>query len=955
MIPISQRTQAILQTVLLVLLSIDVTALTVVVADDGITKRILAGAAIVIGVLKMLLGLTAQRFNPDGTPAILPYVKPKAPKSRDVLIKTFWPVLLMLALAATAYGQQSLPQPLRVTRIYDITATWTGECGTGCIVNTSGVTRQNNYHSYWATGSGTWSVDMQYSDVGPSGPWTSFGGSAVVDQGDNPPIGYGNGYHPYVRFVITGNATLTYAAARDFFLSTSSAGVILPLPVIQGGTGAQDATAARAALGAAVSGANSDITSLSGLTTPLSVGQGGSGATDAGGARTNFGAAALGANSDITSLSGLTTPLSQAQGGTGAATASEARANLGLALPIPVNSGGTGATDASGARTNLGISLPISIEKGGTGATTAAGARLALGVSSTSLLADDYDFPAQACDATNTCRPGGASGMVLVNGVPTTLALTPCPLGVAGTNTNHYLYISGGVGTPESVLITGGTCTSGAASGTITLTTANGHSGAWTISSATAGGKEAAVLVGASGGGVVAYNSGSSALHAPLVITEHFTTVRGQGRLATKLVADLAVSPGVQFGDTSQCWSCGLEDLAVTRADGAIPAGSVGVFWKWFGYSWMHNVHVMRHARDVNTEVNSLGLELRSVMLSEATYAYLVLDNAIEITMHNGILGANGGEANTPQHCIVISGDTNDVRINSTQIIPRPLGPIPPWPTIKAISFLEYASPVGYIVLTDINTELVSEIFYSDASTPRVAQLQVSQSRLTSTNVVFDFNAATLPVTLQFANNSISTNNGTNLTGAVRSSFTGNNINGAWTVTGGDLAFSGNTFSTISTFAGTFSALAIVGNIFSYNGAAPIYPNVTGTGNITVLGNAGDAYTIPAVGGLTPGTWQAPVLNAGWVLYNTGSPVGYRKDALGTLELRGGVKNGTTADGTVLFTLPAGYRPNQNRIFLVRTVNGVGQLNVDVGGEARIYGVTDATIVSLDGIRFATN
>lgn len=47
-------------------------------------------------------------------------------------------------------------------------------------------------------------------------------------------------------------------------------------------------------------------------------------------ARGNIGAAASGANSDITSLSGLTTPLSVAQGGTGATTATAARVSLGV-------------------------------------------------------------------------------------------------------------------------------------------------------------------------------------------------------------------------------------------------------------------------------------------------------------------------------------------------------------------------------------------------------------------------------------------------------------------------------------------------------------------------------------------------------------------------------------------------------------------------------------------------
>jgi hypothetical protein len=101
--------------------------------------------------------------------------------------------------------------------------------------------------------------------------------------------------------------------------SFASINLTTALTVGNGGTGSTTAGGARTNLGAAASGANSDITSLSGLTTALSTGQGGTGATTAGGARTNLGAAASGANSDITSLSGLTTALTVSQGGTGLA------------------------------------------------------------------------------------------------------------------------------------------------------------------------------------------------------------------------------------------------------------------------------------------------------------------------------------------------------------------------------------------------------------------------------------------------------------------------------------------------------------------------------------------------------------------------------------------------------------------------------------------------------------
>lgn len=93
-------------------------------------------------------------------------------------------------------------------------------------------------------------------------------------------------------------------------------------------------------------------------------------------------------------------------------------------------------------------------------------------------------------DFTFTQTPGGS-----LSAGTQTITLTPCPNGVAGADTNHYLYVSGGTGTAEAALITqsggAGTCTSGASSGTIKLTIANSHSGAWTVTSASAGIDEA--------------------------------------------------------------------------------------------------------------------------------------------------------------------------------------------------------------------------------------------------------------------------------------------------------------------------------------------------------------------------------------------------------------------------------------------------------------------------------
>lgn len=77
--------------------------------------------------------------------------------------------------------------------------------------------------------------------------------------------------------------------ALDSFLAGSSA-----LPIANGGTAGTTAAAARTALSAAGSGANSDITSLTGLTTPLAAAYGGTGAASAAAALTALGAAGYG-------------------------------------------------------------------------------------------------------------------------------------------------------------------------------------------------------------------------------------------------------------------------------------------------------------------------------------------------------------------------------------------------------------------------------------------------------------------------------------------------------------------------------------------------------------------------------------------------------------------------------------------------------------------------------------
>jgi hypothetical protein len=70
---------------------------------------------------------------------------------------------------------------------------------------------------------------------------------------------------------------------------------------------------------------------------------------------------------------------------------------------------------------------------------------------------------------------------------------------------------------------------------------------------------------------------------------------------------------------------------------------------------------------------------------------------------------------------------------------------------------------------------------------------------------------------------------------------------------------------------------------------------------------------------LTGSAWIVPTLLNSWVA--TSSAVGYMKDPLGLVHLRGRVTAG--ASGTVLFNLPAGFRPgNGNDTYPAASFNG---------------------------------
>ena len=118
-----------------------------------------------------------------------------------------------------------------------------------------------------------------------------------------------------------------------------------------------------------------------------------------------------------------------------------------------------------------------------------------------------------------------------------TINLSPCPLGINTSNNPtqpYYVYIP--TTNPEAALVTGGTCTSGATSGTIVVTTTVAHSASSnTIQSAYGGIQEALNDAGSPNAFIVVPPTGANAnayqIYATIYQQNLRSTVEGYGAL----------------------------------------------------------------------------------------------------------------------------------------------------------------------------------------------------------------------------------------------------------------------------------------------------------------------------------------------------------------------------------------------------------------------------------------
>jgi hypothetical protein len=156
--------------------------------------------------------------------------------------------------------------------------------------------------------------------------------------------------------------TKTFSSQIQGSVSGTSSNVTGIVGITNGGTGSSTSSGARTALGAAASGANSDITSLTGLTTALSIAQGGTGQTTA--------------NTAFNALAPSQTGNSGKYLTTDGSNTSWATNPLGTVTSINVSGGTTGLTTSGGPVTTSGtitLAGTLAVANGGTGVTTSTG------------------------------------------------------------------------------------------------------------------------------------------------------------------------------------------------------------------------------------------------------------------------------------------------------------------------------------------------------------------------------------------------------------------------------------------------------------------------------------------------------------------------------------------------------------------------------------------------------
>lgn len=116
---------------------------------------------------------------------------------------------------------------------------------------------------------------------------------------------------------------------------------------------------------------------------------------------------------------------------------------------------------------------------------------------------------------------------------------------------------------------------------------------------------------------------------------------------------------------------------------------------------------------------------------------------------------------------------------------------------------------------------------------------------------------------------------------------------------------------------------------------------------------AADYKTVDVTAPVQPWITVPTPLSNSWVALNAASynAPAYRITPEGRVYVRGAVKDGTDTTGTVMFTLPSGYRPSREERFVISSNGVFGEVAIQTDGDVVLI-TGDSANVFLDNISF---
>ena len=484
-----------------------------------------------------------------------------------------------------------------------------------------------------------------------------------------------------------------------------------------------------------------------------------------------------------------------------------------------------------------------------------------------------------------------------------------CPTGLSASDTNHWVCISGGSGTTEYVRITGGTASSGASGGTLIFATvAYTHTGAWTISSATAGIQEATNAACASGyinmQGAWVNLVGIYSIYAPIYVPGLVNFCGGVIQMMGPLnmvVFDVNVS-----GDYTVPNS--FRDM--TFYGGAYATG---------------------------TAQTSGSCAIR---IGHDTTTFCIVENCLFVYLYDCIVSING----------------YNLQIRHNQFL----------------NFTHIAVTVGGSGDTAALQSTSNYYSCSFMSAPSYAAIyQTSGGAEISNDCIINNTNNQMQYGYYYSN--ASNSSGINITGGLIGYFENAGIYIATTGASGFVQYI--TITGVNIHNESWTGGASQGIVLSATGGAFVGDGII-SGNV-IQGESGTGYTGISLigttlitigpnnitlqdgtsGTLVSGWWHDMALQNSWVAdyYGGGFNPAYRLEG-DVVRFKGGAKSGTYSDTTLLFTLPSGYIPNQNRVCFVNNYTDYGfhvaMLLINTSGAVTCYGFTSA-YVQFDSVSFS--